>query len=269
MANYSYKYPLLNDKQWLYEQYVVQQLSTEQLVSKVGCKTCNSIRQALLRFDIPVRSVSEGLTINRVADGLNFNKEVIDGCLLGDACLTKWNKVSDNSNPCFRKRNKHKDHIEYVATILNLSNKCIQTKSEKFKDNIYDVTTLQSQSHIELMDFYKRWYPENNSFKKIVPDDIVITSTVLLHWFMDDGCTWYRNDRIGMPVVGSFSSESFTKEENMMLIEKIKVSTGLILTLQKCNTGTSYRISIPTSVIPQFFEVIGSCPVKSFKYKWK
>lgn len=271
MSNYSYKYPLLNDKEWLYQKYINEKLSTEQILKLVGCKTANSVRQSLIRFDIEVRTRTVGLTCNRVNDGFNFNQEVIYGCLLGDGGLSKWNKFSDESNPFFRKRNKFKDHIEHIANLLGLNENSISyeyVKSSK-SNTMCDVYTLKSASYKELLPIYKKWYPESNDFKKIVPNDIIITPTVLLHWFMDDGCTWYRKDRKNTPIVGSFSSESFTKEENMMLIEKIKDSTGLLLTPQKCNSGTESRISIPTSQIKAFFEVIGNCPVNSLEYKWK
>lgn len=269
MANYSYKYPLLNDSSWLYQKYIVEQLSLNNIVPLVGAKTTNSISQALRRFDIPVRTKSEGLTNNRVSDGFVLNQEVIDGCLLGDGYLTKWNKQSDNSFPIFKKRNANKDHVEYVSTILGLSLDNVKFEQTKLNGKLFDAYILRTLAYKELLPIYKKWYPEDNNFKKVVPSDIIITPTVLLHWFMDDGCTWIRKDRKGTPIVGAISSESFSKEDNMMLIEKIYSATGLKLTPNKSNSGTTSRLSIPTSQIKLFYDVIGNCPVESLNYKWK
>lgn len=109
----SYKYPILNDRDWLYARYWVDCMSTRQIASMVGCKDCNSVRQALIRFDIPVRNVSDGITVLNTP--INVNKSVIDGCLLGDAYMRIWNKSSPISNPYFAKTNKYLDHVVYVG----------------------------------------------------------------------------------------------------------------------------------------------------------
>lgn len=270
MSNYSKKYIQLNDKDWLYQKYIVENLSTNQITKLIGAKTSNSVCQALRKFDIPVKSIHDGLTRNRITNFI-INEDVITGCLLGDAGMRSHNKFSDNSFPYFYKKNKFKDHIEYVATCINIDISTIKYEPIKIKgyDTICDVYILRTLSSKELMPLYRKWYPSINNYKKIVPEDINITPTVLLHWFMDDGSTWYRKNRNGTPIVGVFSSESFTKDENTMLIEKIYKNTGLKLTLTKTNSGTKSRISIPTSQIQSFYEIIGQCPVPSLRYKWK
>ena len=112
------KYPLLNDKKWLYEKYIREGFGTIKICKLSGAKTPNSVRQALIKYNIPVRTIGDGLRINRKDDGLIINKEVIDGCLLGDGFLCKWNKNSDVSFPYFAKRNKYYDHIKYVSNLL-------------------------------------------------------------------------------------------------------------------------------------------------------
>lgn len=60
MNNKSYKYPLLNDHDWLYKNYITNSLSTNKMRDMVGCKTSNSVRQALIRHGISLRNISEG-----------------------------------------------------------------------------------------------------------------------------------------------------------------------------------------------------------------
>ena len=106
----SHRYKLLNDVQWLHDRYVVEGLSTKKIAKLVGAKTPNSVRQALQRASIEIRSVSDGLTINREDDGFVLRKDVIEGGLLGDAGLRIWNKHSDASYPSYTRKNKYKDH---------------------------------------------------------------------------------------------------------------------------------------------------------------
>lgn len=61
-------------------------------------------------------------------------------------------------------------------------------------------------SSVPLFDIYSLWYPNN---KKIVPQNLVLTPNILLHWYLGDGSLSF----------GSFyiSTQSFTKEENLFL----------------------------------------------------
>src|SRR4051812_15045126 len=52
----SFKYDLLNDKDWLYQKYVIEKISTEEIARLAGAKTANSARQALIRFGIELRN---------------------------------------------------------------------------------------------------------------------------------------------------------------------------------------------------------------------
>lgn len=109
----SYKYSQLNDFDWLYEKYITNQISSLDISKLIGCKTSNSVRQALSRFNIPIRNISESLTINN--DIVTINDSVITGCLLGDGWLKRFNTNSEISYPYFIKKNKYRSHIEYVA----------------------------------------------------------------------------------------------------------------------------------------------------------
>src|SRR5687767_8241544 len=42
-------YPLLNNKEWLEQKYLLEKLSLNKIVELVGAKDSNSVRQALLR----------------------------------------------------------------------------------------------------------------------------------------------------------------------------------------------------------------------------
>lgn len=263
------KYELLNNKEWLFEKYVQEKLSTLKIAKLVGAKVGNSVRQALLHFDIPIRNVSDGLTCNRQDDGFKINESVMAGCLLGDAGLIKWNRKSDASYPSFYKKNKFYDHIEYVGNILmgpKWRNRYApeQRLINGVNHNYHRIDTL---SHKELLSYYKTWYPESNDFKKVIPDNIVIDSVVLLHWFLDDGSTSYRKDRDS--IVATLCTESFEEEQQVKLIQRINDLFDLDFKLKRCNFGTKWRIGIRSNKLKDFYHVIGECPIDSLSYKWK
>ena len=66
-----------------------------------------------------------------------------------------------------------------------------------------------------------------------------------------------------------FCSESFVKEDQEMLCERIAAKFPLTPKLMKSQWGTGYRIGLPQSQTQEFFEIIGPPPVPSLAYKWK
>lgn len=271
--NRSIKYPQLNNGEWLHEKYIKERLSTIQIAKIVGVKTENSVRQALIRNNIEVRSISDGLTINR-DDGFVVNVPVIEGCLLGDGGLLAYNRKSDLSYPSFYKKNKNYDHVKYIESLLFPNSRETKTKHtlSKLNGNNYDVFYLKSYAKKDLLSLYRKWYPLENNYKKIIPEDVDVSPEALLHWFMDDGCSTLRKglDRKSKQVFITMCSESFTKDEQQMLSEKIYGQYGLTMNVRKSNSGgTGWRIIIPQSQTCLFYEIIGPCPVPSLEYKWK
>jgi len=282
VAGFESHYSKLNDANWLREKYITEGLSTKKICKMSGAKTPNSVRQSLIRYGIPVRSISDGLTLNREDDGFTLDLDVINGCLLGDGFLGVWNKQSNSSYPCFCKKNIYRDHVEWVGKIIFPNNwktrikKCEEWRP-KLKNKKYIIYQLRSLSHKELLPLYRKWYPEQSGFKKIVPADIEINEIVLLHWFLDDGSSHlrirkYKNHwtqkKKQIRIV--FCSESFIKKDQEMLCDKIhKQFPVLTPNLHKVKFGAGYRIGIPQSQAQTFFDIIGPSPVPSLGYKWK
>jgi len=279
----SFKYDLLNDKEWLYRQYVEEKHSTEQICRLAGAKTANSARQSLIRNDINVRNISEGLTCNREEDGFILNIPVIEGSLLGDGFLSIYNKKSSISNPCFCKKNIHRDHIEYVykqifnKNIVKIKKEIYSKKNDKrFKRDIYQSYFIRSLSHKKLKPLYEKWYPKWNNYKKVIPEDIDISPTSLLNWFMDDGTSYQRrkNSKIKQILI-ILCSECFTKNNQQMIVDKINKEYGDISRVVAYNYKykdkycKNHRIRIRQSQTSVFYDIIGSCPVPSMEYKWK
>jgi hypothetical protein len=274
------KFELLNDKGWLKQKYIEEQLSTIEIAKIVGCKSCASVWKYLNHHNIDIRSKSEGHTCNRISDNFIFNLPVIEGCLLGDGSFKSHNKHSDDSYPVFRKSNIGYDHILYVANELfaaDAEKRIIEgDNSNSGYGSSKPIFILCSLSHTELMPLYRKWYPPQNNYKKVIPEDIEISSKLLLHWFMDDGRSFQRRKEhhIKKQICIEFSCQSFTKDELQMLADKIydKFSLKITPVLHQRHgiiKGTGMDMFVPQSQIELFYEIIGPCPVPSMQYKWK
>ena len=274
------QYDLLNDENWLRQKYEVDGLSTSEIAELVGAKTSNSVCQALRRKNIKVRHVSDGLTYKRrmkELDGCNFifNTDVIVGCLLGDAGLIANNRQSDFSNPHFYKKNINYDHILWIASLLFKDGGKFRIKEDSQITNakLCKCFSLHSFTDKNLFIIYREWYPPSNNYKKLVPRNIQINETVLLHWFLDDGCSSWRKreGKMTKQVILVFCSESFIKEDQEWLCNKINKEFNLNATLIKTTKGSGWRIKIPQSKVEEFFDIIGPCPeeIPSMRYKWK
>lgn len=142
----------------------------------------------------------------------------------------------------------------------------------KFKETIYDIfkelsnigfgpiykdkktNCYHSKSHTykEIGDLEKIWY--NNDRVKIVPRNLELTPNVVRWWFIGDG--------IGSRYNPQLCTESFTKEENNLLIEKL---TNLNI---KCFLTNRNRIKIRSNSCSYFYEYIGKLPTQ-YEYKNK
>lgn len=279
-------YKLLNNEQWLKEKYLVEKLSTLKISKLVGCKVSNSVRQSLVKFNIPIRGFRDAQIINTI-DGVIIDADVLCGTLLGDAHLGKSSKSSKIASPNYQKKCIKEDYTLHIASLLHtngeekvniISNSSKRKDWENYSNECYIFRTNSSDL---LKSYYENWYPESNNYKKVIPKNLVLTPKIILYWFMDDGSSTYRNRNVGYKssgknwtqkkkqVIIQFCSESFTKLENEYLCDQLN-KLGIKSTIRKVNSGgTSFRIFIAQSDTNKFFDLIGPCPVRSMEYKWK
>jgi len=267
-------YPKLNDKKWLLDSYLEKKMSLEEIQRIIGAKNHNSVRQHLIKYGVEIRNISDGLTCKR-KDSFVLDHDIIEGCLLGDGSLRKCDKHSNMSYPTFQKKNKFKDHVEYVAKhFFPEGDFKIFDDVNKINGKILTYHLFRTGARKEFLPYFRRWYPESNGFKKLVPEDINLTPKVILNWFMDDGSTTYRNRKeLKNPhtkeVICIFSCESFLREDQERLCSQMKNKFDLNPTIITAQWGTGWRIKIRQAEVQDFLQVIGPCPVKSMQYKWK
>lgn len=268
---------LLNDASWLKRKYIDEKLSISKIAKKAQCSS-GGVKSALNRFDIPRRSKSEGHICSREDDGIILDGEaleIINGGLLGDATIAKSKKNGvPVGNPHFSKTNINYDHIEFVAGKIfkiNPINRISPTKS--YGNQYFRITSL---SHNELNSLYDQWYEENIGInQKIIPETLQITPTVLLHWFLDDGCASLVYKKYPNPQNNIWSlrvffcTNGFREKDLDRLIEKIYDGVKIRLSKRRSHGGFGYILCVSEIDLEKFYKIIGKCPVKSLEYKWK
>jgi len=245
----------LNNKKWLHYKYEVELLSTLQISKILGCNS-NTVRMSLIRNNFKIRNARES-QVDGSGDKLALDMEIINGLMLGDACMRRGK--TSVSMPYLTHVSKHKEYSNHLSKTLfsDLSRVFVHS------NNAFSVRSLSSN---RLNDVYNKWYRDN---VKIIPSDLIVTPKTLLYWFMDDGSSYQRrNESKTKQVYVTLCSESFSLFENEFLIKQIN-KLGIYPTLKNVKWGSGYRILIKQSEYQKFINTIEKSPVKCFEYKWK
>jgi hypothetical protein len=184
-----------------------------------------------------------------------YELEVIQGCLLGDGCLSIKGKSS-----CFMYGSSNLDHVEYVWNQLK------DLVSPRYKDGpirreIYDKRTkktyinysIRTKSSITFYNLRMVWYPEG---LKIVPKDLELTNTIILLWYVGDGSLDKSHGYIKL------CTDSFDKDS-------LEFLNGQLQEWKSWINFTNNRIYIKRIFAKHFLNYIGDCPVESYKHKWE
>jgi hypothetical protein len=245
---------LYKDKQWLYNKYCKEKLSTRDMgkMANVGQTT---IRKWLHRQEISVRTCGEGTHIKKVNHFIVNKKfeDWISGELLGDGCLFS----SSGYSAYILYASKYLEYIDYISGTL-------EAFGIKQAGHIYKRKTTygslgyhyHSRMYEELKPFHTKWYPHG---KKIIPSDLELTPVTLRQLYIGDGSLEKppkRNPKIRLATC------CFTDNETDFLINLFK-DIGIIATKDNRN-----YLRISTKSVKQFLDYIGECPVSCYKYKW-
>lgn len=181
--------------------------------------------------------------------------EVIQGCLLGDGCLSINGKSS-----CFMYGSSNYDHVKYVwDQIKRLSTPRYESGPVELK--IYDKRTGKTYTRYEIRTknnifFYNLrmvWYPEGI---KIVPKDLKLTNTIIRLWYIGDGSLDKSHGYIKL------CTDSFDKDSLELLNEQLQEWKSWV-------NFNNKRIYIKRVNVKRFLNYIGDCPVESYKHKWQ
>lgn len=166
--------------------------------------------EAAAHFDISVRTVVRyrdlyGLDYHTIrnpecADGFSAEQaELLDGSLLGDGCLEKPARAHWQSSRFRMRLGVHdRAYLEAVRALLGpfvtapFRAEWSEAPTQVAGQVIHDGSTERFCESLILLTLHhplfgtqrRRWYPNG---VKVVPADLVVTPTVLLHWYCQDG----------------------------------------------------------------------------------
>jgi len=195
-------------------------------------------------------------------------REIINGTLLGDASI-KIEKYNDSRYFSYKLTAKDRNFLLWCQKLFDL----FKVKSWISLENKVSLTHslwfyINTCPYPEFLNLHSKWYiPKDGRNFKIVPRDLEITPTVLLHWYLGDGCLVRQKGSNRIPRI-VFATNCFTKEDVDFLIGKLKTlglnfysnaatsgfnkgkASGYVL-ISKTEDGTLFR----------FFKLIGlKCP---------
>lgn len=248
-------------KQKLLDLYKNQKLSIKKIAEYFNCSIW-TIQDRLQRFALVKRYKGNIYTLTAL------QKEVLDGIMLGDGCLTKHNRCS-NENAQLVYLSKSEQHVKFVGqyfeNLLAGEGYTYRKIYDKRTEKYYEQNKFRTIHCTGLTEQYKRWYPNG---KKIIPDDLVLTPLKCLMWYIGDGGLVSDGQRRSQSI--KLSTQGFTKvqQENILLPQLIKFNARL----QKVNKAKDghilYGIYIPHKSIQDFLSFIGECPFSDYLYKW-
>lgn len=263
--------PKLNDShyQLLEDVYLSRKMSTRE-ISKESQKLFgffvapSGIYSALMRLGIDRRSVSEGVSIANTTLDPSISHlcepitEWIDGFLLGDGSIGTVSKNRDSFR--FTMGSTEDQWTRYAMSGLTPYQPSEPRQSGKVSERTPNICWLSSSLiHPDITIQRHRWYPNG---KKIVPQDVRITSTSIRLWYLGDGSLC--NARSNFTMV-RFATCSFEPSEiEGILIPKLK-ALGL-----ECIRETSKNdIRICPESIGTFFDLIGrESPIPCYARKF-
>jgi hypothetical protein len=267
-------FPLLNNKEWLINEYTVNNGKCKEIALKAGAKSGNegTVIKALKRFNIKNRSKVETRLLRRIDYGFFENKDYLDGSLLGDGTLELVAAKNVFNSARFSKRSKHYEYSVWNSQFIfkkdgkdRIFFEEMPLNGKKFKSY-----KLRSLFHQSLMLYFNRWY-KGTPLVKIVPRDVCLSPFSLLIWFLDDGSSSFLTSR-GDEIRLTLCSMGFVKEDQQFLCEELMRLYRIKASINKVKSGTGYTIRIHRNYVPIFYNVIGPCPdalKEVFGYKWK
>ena len=204
------------------------------------------------------------------------NLELINGCLLSDSSLRRQNRTERNNikeTAHFISAGISKEYILFIKNNLpfKFSFYIHKSTTSYIKKRQQTITSkeayfIRSNCDRTLDSLYDKWYPESNNFKKLVPRDLVLTPTTLLHWYIGDGQKSTMKSGIRI------HTNSFSIEDVEFLQELLR-KEGLVFNVylkydsvydKKYPILTTYKYKYKLD----FFNYIGEPIIDFYKYKW-
>lgn len=185
-------------------------------------------------------------------------KQILDGMLLGDAHLERQSgalaarlKVEHSAKQAAYVAWKYHEWRDWVLT---------PPRERRRGNRLGTVSTnvsFATVSHAEFERYRERYYKDH---RKVVPNDLALTSLSLAVWFMDDGSRKSSQCR-GLHL----NTQSFTAAEIDELRWVVLRDVGVVTNVRKQIDGL--QIYIPSSSVTEFVAFMFSDLLPSMTYK--
>jgi hypothetical protein len=171
-------------------------------------------------------------------DITEFQYDVINGSILGDGSI-QHNSMMTYPQLTIGMRNRK--YLEYIESIFQPL-----TAGVNRNVNCFQIATTP---HPDLDSL--KWAPRPKSF---IPKDLKINSTVIKHWFVQDGGLDWANDEASVQLC----SRTFDLTRMKSILDNIGIKSTVL----------TNRVRVSQHDTEKFFRFIGK-PIKGFKYKWE
>jgi len=195
--------------------------------------------------------------------------EIIDGTLIGDACI-QFDNYKYQKYFSYKLSAKDRRFLEWIKLLFEKFelNNCWISIENKNPTRFALYFYINSCPYRQLLELRDKWYKQiNEKSMKTIPKNLKLTPIILLHWYLGDGCLIRRrSDSNRVPFI-VLATNTFSKGDISFLIQKLKElnlnlypvkyksgftkkESGYCL-YSKTQDGTPYR----------FFKLIGlECP---------
>ena len=229
------------------------------------------------------QKIFPGATSNESVVLTEYLRDAVYGELLGDGCLRGKKNQSKGANALFSYCTSNLEYATYLRKILLNFDPAEITHSlsaggfDGYDGNPrFDVYHFHTPTNPTLTKIYNKFYP--NSGEKIVPEDIELTPTTCLHWYIGDGFLLHGKRYFKEKPSSQLSqhiqlmTQCFDEHSIDILIAKLNQAVGIECEKFETNLNKKgrmkYIIKIPPKYFTKFLKYIGPCPVESYKYKW-
>jgi hypothetical protein len=225
---------------------------------RVKCPSCNGKYKKLALHWHYNPSHRPGITPKQ--------EDIITGILMGDGTMNR----EEDKNPRLQVYMTNREYLSYIDGIFGILSTGVYhhlTPEESAKNagllnvnpkNCKDVYGWQTRRDPRLQKFAS-WYSAGT---KSFPKDIVLTPTVLKHWYVCDGTFDKSNRSIKISCCNEYGKEDKLEK----IFSKVDIDVG---NFSKMKTSERERLSIQfhSEESEKIFDYIGE-PLPGFEYKW-
>lgn len=190
-------------------------------------------------------------TQNKSVPLSQYQKEVLVGCILGDAHIKKT-KYGGKLTIC--QGMKQKFYVNHKFEIFkNTSIEKFDYRQTYLRGTMCESLAFSSLSTVEIGEFQKMFYKDRVKF---IPDNIydLLTGIGIAYWYMDDG-NWH-------PDSYDFATDCFTKED----VQKLQFVLLDKYGIKSTSNNQRNRIQIPKGQ-KNFLPLVKPYILEEFKYK--